>query len=85
MKLYFQRKLRQFAIYFNHVTENWVVPRDAGLCHLIENTDKPDFEKYYKELQKFEDRWKIYDHYLESFKVSGRLFEFKHRHKIKKP
>jgi len=83
MKLFIQRKLRQLAIHFEHLTSHWVVPNSTKLCLLIENTDKPNFDEYFRQIDKLKARWIIHDHYLESYSVRGRLMQFKFERGLK--
>ena len=82
MKLFFQRKIRRFALWLEYKTVKWVIPCSTKLCCLIENTDKPDFVEYNRILDELEKRWKIFDSEIERYRVVCRLAEFKQEHKI---
>ena len=83
MKLFFQRRIRKFALWLEYITTQWVVPNSTDICLLIENTDKPDFDEYYYRLNELKIRWKIHDSEIESYFVRGRLMEFKIKNKLK--
>lgn len=83
MKLFIKHKLRKWSISFEHFTANLVIPRNAKLAHLIENTDNPKFDEYFEKLEKFKQSWGIDDIELDRYAIQGRLMQFKHKKSLK--